>query len=190
MAQDHVGCVILSLLVFLFPPLYGEGYGAIVGLLAGDTSSIVNGSIFYGEGQSGVVPRPLHRTRDSHQGIRHLHDQRSRRCGGTFAPSLYVGCLTGFLFAYMLNNSGSTRNIQQKLRTYRNGRSDERSHARAAYGHLPHRRTHRSYELFLPLLIVSTIAYGTIKVFEPYSIYTMRLAKRASCSRTTSTRPC
>jgi CIC family chloride channel protein len=34
------------------------------------------------------------------------------------------------------------------------------------------------YNLFLPLLIVSTIAYGTIKVFEPYSIYTMRLAQR------------
>ncbi len=34
------------------------------------------------------------------------------------------------------------------------------------------------YELFLPLLIVSTISYGTIKVFEPYSIYTMRLAKQ------------
>ena len=36
--------------LILSPPLYGEGYGAIVGLLAGDTSSIVNGSIFYGEG--------------------------------------------------------------------------------------------------------------------------------------------
>jgi CIC family chloride channel protein len=34
------------------------------------------------------------------------------------------------------------------------------------------------YDLFLPLLIVSTISYGTIKTFEPYSIYTMRLAKR------------
>jgi CIC family chloride channel protein len=34
------------------------------------------------------------------------------------------------------------------------------------------------YDLFLPLLIVSTISYGTIKAFEPYSIYTMRLAKR------------
>ena len=34
------------------------------------------------------------------------------------------------------------------------------------------------YDLFLPLLIVSTIAYGTIKIFEPYSIYTMRLAQR------------
>lgn len=34
------------------------------------------------------------------------------------------------------------------------------------------------YDLFLPLLIVSTISYGTIKVFEPYSIYAMRLAKR------------
>lgn len=34
------------------------------------------------------------------------------------------------------------------------------------------------YDLFLPLLIVSTISYGTIKLFEPYSIYTMRLARR------------
>ncbi|WP_290448761.1 CBS domain-containing protein, partial [uncultured Muribaculum sp.] len=34
------------------------------------------------------------------------------------------------------------------------------------------------YELFLPLLIVSTISYGTIKIFEPYSIYAIRLAKR------------
>ncbi len=34
------------------------------------------------------------------------------------------------------------------------------------------------YDLFLPLLIVSTISFGTIKIFEPYSIYTMRLAKR------------
>ena len=34
------------------------------------------------------------------------------------------------------------------------------------------------YELFLPLLIVSTLSYGTIKIFEPYSIYTMRLARR------------
>ncbi len=34
------------------------------------------------------------------------------------------------------------------------------------------------YNLFLPLLIVSTIAFGTIKFFEPYSIYTMRLAQR------------
>lgn len=34
------------------------------------------------------------------------------------------------------------------------------------------------YTLFLPLLIVSTISYVTIKMFEPYSIYTMRLAKK------------
>ena len=46
------------------------------------------------------------------------------------------------------------------------------------------------YQLFLPLLIVSTISYGTIKIFEPYSIYTMRLANADSCSPTTRTRPC
>ncbi|MDE5555598.1 MAG: chloride channel protein, partial [Muribaculaceae bacterium] len=44
-----VGCIILSALVFIFPPLYGEGYGSIIGLLNGDPSSIVNGSLFYGD---------------------------------------------------------------------------------------------------------------------------------------------
>ena len=33
------------------------------------------------------------------------------------------------------------------------------------------------YDLFLPLLIVSSLSYMTIRIFEPYSIYTMRLAK-------------
>ncbi len=47
--KTAVGCVILSSLVFIFPPLYGEGYESIIGLLAGDASSIVNGSIFYRE---------------------------------------------------------------------------------------------------------------------------------------------
>ncbi len=44
-----VGGAILATLVFLFPPLYGEGYGSINSLLNGDPSSIVDGSIFYGD---------------------------------------------------------------------------------------------------------------------------------------------
>ena len=48
--KTFMGCIILSALVFLFPPLYGEGYESIEGLLSGDPSSIVNRSIFYHEG--------------------------------------------------------------------------------------------------------------------------------------------
>ena len=43
------GTVLLSTLIFLLPPLYGEGYGSIVALLSGNISSIVDGSIFYSD---------------------------------------------------------------------------------------------------------------------------------------------
>ncbi len=93
--KTAVGCVILSSLVFIFPPLYGEGYESIIGLLAGDASSIVNGSIFYREGSmiwflivfiSLVVLTKAFATSATNGG---------GGVGGTFAPSLYVGCQIG-----------------------------------------------------------------------------------------------
>ncbi len=96
--KTFMGCIILSALVFLFPPLYGEGYESIEGLLSGDPSSIVNGSIFYHEGTmvwfiilfiALIVLTKAFATSATNGG---------GGVGGTFAPSLYVGCLSGFLF--------------------------------------------------------------------------------------------
>ncbi|MDE6197683.1 MAG: chloride channel protein [Muribaculaceae bacterium] len=173
-----VGCCILSALVFFFPPLYGEGYGAIVGLLAGDTSSIVNGSIFYSDRYEvwflalfiGLVIATKAFATSATNGAGGV--------GGTFAPSLYVGCMTGFLFAYIVNHLGlvelSTKNFALIGMA---GVMSGVMHAPLMAIFLTAELT-GGYELFLPLLIVSTISYGTIKMFEPYSIYTMRLAKR------------
>ncbi len=173
-----VGCIILSGLVFIFPPLYGEGYGAITGLLAGDTSSIVNGSLFYGDRDSfwflalfiGLIILSKAFATSSTNGAGGV--------GGTFAPSLYVGCMTGFLFAFMANYLGwvelSTKNFALMGMA---GVMSGVMHAPLMAIFLTAELT-GGYDLFLPLLIVSTISYGTIKVFEPYSIYTMRLAKR------------
>ncbi len=177
--KTAVGCVILSSLVFIFPPLYGEGYESIIGLLAGDASSIVNGSIFYREGSmiwflivfiSLVVLTKAFATSATNGG---------GGVGGTFAPSLYVGCLSGFLFAYTINHIGldvelSTKNFALMGMA---GVMSGVMHAPLMGIFLTAELT-GGYDLFLPLLIVSTIAYGTIKVFEPYSIYTMRLARR------------
>lgn len=177
--KTAVGCVILSSLVFIFPPLYGEGYESIIGLLAGDASSIVNGSIFYREGSmiwflimfiSLVVLTKAFATSATNGG---------GGVGGTFAPSLYVGCLSGFLFAYTINNIGldvelSTKNFALMGMA---GVMSGVMHAPLMGIFLTAELT-GGYDLFLPLLIVSTIAYGTIKIFEPYSIYTMRLARR------------
>ena len=173
------GCVILSSLVFLFPPLYGEGYGSIVGLLGGDTSSIVNGSIFYGDRDSvwfiilfiGMIILTKAFATSATNGAGGV--------GGTFAPSLYVGCMSGFLFAYVVNHLGFDITLSTK-----NFALIGMAGVMSAVMHAPLMAIFLTaeltggYDLFLPLLIVSTIAYGTIKVFKPYSIYTMRLAQR------------
>lgn len=173
------GCTILSALVFLFPPLYGEGYESIMGLLAGDTSSIVDGSIFYGDrGQVwfiilfiGLIILTKAFATSATNGAGGV--------GGTFAPSLYVGCMTGFLFAYAFNAMGFDMVLSNKNFALIGmaGVMSGVMHAPLMAIFLTAELT-GGYDLFLPLLIVSTIAYGTIKIFEPYSIYTMRLAKQ------------
>lgn len=177
--KTFAGCLILSGLVFLFPPLYGEGYGSIVGLLAGDTSSIVNGSIFYGGRYSVWVLAGFIALVVLTKAFATSATNGAGGVGGTFAPSLYVGCLTGFLFAFVVNQLGF--NIELSTKNFAligmAGVMSGVMHAPLMAIFLTAELT-GGYDLFLPLLIVSTIAYGTIKVFEPYSIYTMRLAQK------------
>lgn len=174
-----IGCTILSGLVFLFPPLYGEGYESIMGLLAGDAGSIVDGSIFYGDrGQAGFIILFISLIILT-KAFATSATNGAGGVGGTFAPSLYVGCMTGFLFAYIFNMLGfdlelSTKNFALIGMA---GVMSGVMHAPLMAIFLTAELT-GGYDLFLPLLIVSTIAYGTIKIFEPYSIYTMRLAKQ------------
>ena len=99
--------------------------------------------------------------------------------GGTFAPSLYMGCMTGFFFAYFLNHIGLGFDLSVKNFALMGmaGVMSGVMHAPLMAIFLTAELT-GGYDLFLPLLIVSTISYGTIKIFEPYSIYAIRLAKR------------
>ena len=173
-----VGGSILAVLVFLFPPLYGEGYGSIVQLLGGDPSAIVSSSIFAGDRDSvwmvagfigAIILTKVFATSATNGG---------GGVGGTFAPSLYVGCMAGFLFAYVINNLfGLDLSIKNFALMGMAGVMSGVMHAPLMAIFLTAELT-GGYDLFLPLLIVSAISYGSIKVFEPYSIYTMRLAKR------------
>ena len=173
-----VGGSILAGLVFLFPPLYGEGYLAINGLLDGDTSSIVNGSIFYSDGDNPWFILAFIGMIVLFKAFATSATNGGGGVGGTFAPSLYVGCMAGFFFAYLLNNLGiidlSTKNFALMGMA---GVMSGVMHAPLMAIFLTAEMT-GGYELFLPLLIVSTISFVTIKFFEPYSIYTMRLAQR------------
>ncbi len=174
-----IGGVILSGLIFLFPPLYGEGYSAITDLLNGDTSSIVNGSFFYAEGNQVWIILLFIAAIILFKAFATSATNGGGGVGGTFAPSLYVGCMAGFFFAYLLNNIGFGLDLSIKNFALMGmaGVMSAVMHAPLMAIFLTAELT-GGYELFLPLLIVSIISYGTIKVFEKYSIYTMRLAKR------------
>ncbi len=177
--KTAVGGVILAVLVFLFPPLYGEGYGAINGLLNGDPSSIVDGSIFYNDGSNPWFILLFIGLIILFKGFATSATNGGGGVGGTFAPSLYVGCMTGFFFAFLVNHMGFDFVLSNKNFALMGmaGVMSGVMHAPLMAIFLTAEMT-GGYQLFLPLLIVSTISYGTIKLFMPYSIYTMRLAQR------------
>lgn len=173
------GGIVLAALIFIFPPLYGEGYGAINNLLEGDTSSIVDGTFFYVDRHSvwfltlfiGMVMLMKVFATAATNGAGGV--------GGTFAPSLFVGALSGFFFAYVLNNLDIGIELSTKNFTLMGmaGVMSGVMHAPLMGIFLTAEMT-GGYDLFLPLLIVSTLSYITIMVFQPFSIYTLRLAQK------------
>lgn len=174
-----IGSIVTVSLIFIFPPLYGEGYTAINQLLDGSTSSILDGTIFYIDRHSiwflalfiGLIILSKAFATSATNGAGGV--------GGTFAPSLFVGAMTGFLFAYILNNLDVGIELSQKNFALMGmaGVMSGVMHAPLMAIFLTAEMT-GGYDLFLPLLIVSALSFMTIKASIPYSIYTMRLAKK------------
>lgn len=175
-----IGGIMLAGLIFLLPPLYGEGYEAINNLLDGDYSKILDGTFFYVDRDNiwvitffiaAIILTKVFATSATNG---------AGGVGGTFAPSLFVGAMCGFLFAFLLNNlvDGGV-GISNKNFTLLGmaGLMSGVMHAPLMAIFLTAEMT-GGYNLFLPLLIVSTLSFMTIRIFEPYSIYTMRLAKQ------------
>ena len=173
-----VGGSLIACLVFLFPPLYGEGYGAINFLLTGEQGKVVDGTFFYFDRDNVWFLALFIGAIALMKALATSATNGAGGVGGTFAPSLFVGALTGFLFAFILNNIDPSLNLSQKNFTLMGmaGVMSGVMHAPLMAIFLTAEMT-GGYDLFLPLLIVSTLAYFTIQFFLPYSIYTMRLAK-------------
>ena len=169
----------LALLIFLFPPLYGEGYNTISLLLAGESSAqaVLNNSLFYGHAEwllvylCLIVLFKVFATTATNGG---------GGCGGTFAPSLFLGCIGGFVFSSLWNSYGFYDVHVPETNYALLGMAGVMSgvfHAPLTGVFLIAELT-GGYDLFLPLMIVSAASYLTIHTFEPHSIYSMRLARK------------
>lgn len=175
-----LGGVMLSILIFLFPPLYGEGYDTIELLLNGisnmEWDTVMNNSLFYGYGNLLLVYLLLIVL---FKVFASAATNGGGGCGGIFAPSLFLGCIAGFIFSHFSNELGIFPGLPEKNFALMGmaGVMSGVMHAPLTGVFLIAELT-GGYDLFLPLMIVAVSSYLTIIVFEPHSIYSMRLAKK------------
>lgn len=175
-----IGGTLLGVLIFFFPPLYGEGYRGIDVILNQNINSLFDNSIFYhhSNGFYLIVYLVLilffkvfaTATTTGAGGI-----------GGVFAPSLFMGAFTGLIFAKSinLNNWGFKISENNFALAGMAGLMSGMMHAPLTAIFLIAEIT-GSYQLILPLMVTASISYLTMKYFEPHSIYTKRLAEEGA----------
>ena len=184
-----VGGLTLSVLIFLFPPLYGEGYDVIHQLINGDSLSALNNSPL----QKYLVPTEFYAQLSATNTqliilayfvaiilvkiVASVATNGGGGVGGIFAPSLFMGAIVGFVTARVMNLSGLMVPETSFALVGMAGLMSGVMHAPLTGIFLIAELT-GGYHLFMPLMIVSVISYLTIMFFEPHSLYAMRLAQK------------
>jgi len=173
------GGALIGFMVFFFPPIYGEGYDTLNLLINGNSDQILDKSPFFSSSTNPyliiiflgliILVKP----------IASALTLGSGGSGGIFAPSLYVGGIVGFVFAYSKNQLGF--HIPLPLAHFTLvamcGVMAGVQHAPLSAIFLIAEIT-GGYELFVPLMFVSAIAYITTTYFQKDSLYVMQLKEK------------
>jgi CIC family chloride channel protein len=173
-----VGGVLLGVLIFIFPPLFGEGYLSLTSILSGNGHELMAHSIFYDFKDNFWVYAGFLTLLLIFKVFATSITTGTGGVGGVFAPSLFMGGILGYLVAILLNEFSFIQVNEANfalvgMAAFMSGVM----HAPMTSIFLIAEIT-GGYGLFIPLIIASTISYLTIMYFEPHSIYTKRLAKR------------
>lgn len=172
-----VGGLSLGLLIYFFPPLYGEGYDVIVNLINGDSLSAFTNSPLATLGSSAWMIIVYFVLVILVKIVASVATNGGGGVGGIFAPSLFMGALVGFVVARVMNELGLTVPESNFALVGMAGLMSGVMHAPLTGIFLIAELT-GGYHLFMPLIIVSIVSYLTIKIFEPHSLYAMRLAQK------------
>jgi CIC family chloride channel protein len=172
-----IGGIVLGLLVFLLPSLYGEGYEAINKCLSGDWSYLFENSFFNLNEKSPVILMTMVVLVILFKAIAVPITFAAGGVGGVFAPSLFIGANTGMLYALFFNYLGVELEVSNFVLIGMAGLISGFIHAPLTSIFLLAELT-GGYELFMPLMIASTLSYATAKIFFKNSVYTYQLAKR------------
>ncbi len=172
-----IGAVTLGILIFIFPPLWGEGYTSINSVFNNQGADLLNNSMFFQWKDNPYVVLIVLAAILIFKVFAMSATTGSGGNGGIFAPTLFTGAIAGYFLVFLLNtffDLGVPEN---------NFALAGMAGMMAAVMHAPltgiflTAEITGGYGLFIPLLITSTVAYLTIMRFEPHSIYTKHLAQ-------------
>ena len=174
-----VGGLALALIIFIFPPIYGEGYESILSLLKGNHEQFFSGSLFYSRTEQNLVIIGVLFLIILIKPFATAMTIGAGGSGGVFAPSLFMGGVVGFLFTKVVEVIHPTGNISSSNFTLVGmcGVMSGVLHAPLTAIFLIAEIT-GGYMLFVPLMLVSAISFTTISYFEKHSIYTKKLIEK------------
>ena len=172
-----IGGIILGILIFIFPPLYGEGYEAFTSLMRGDKLTIFENSLFYEFRETDWVVLLYIIAIVVFKVIAMATTNAAGGVGGTFAPSLFVGAFTGAAVALICNMLGWDISIATFTLVGMAGVMSGVMKAPLTAIFLIAELSN-GYGLFIPLMIVSCIAFAVGRWLDPDSIYTKHLRQK------------
>lgn len=177
-----LGASILGVLIFFFPAMYGEGYDVITQLInQASASEIMHSTMFYGNDNNLLIYLGLVLLLKV---FASTATNGGGGCGGVFAPSLFLGSISGFIFANLWDSLWSLTSGADYFVLPKNCALYGMAGLMSGVMHAPLTgifliaELTGGYQLLVPLMIVSVVSYLTIKIFEPHSIYAMRLARK------------
>jgi chloride channel protein, CIC family len=173
-----LGGIVLGGLIYLFPPFYGEGYDSIMALLQGNAGVVLKSSLFDPMSGSFLMLMLFVFGLIMLKVVASSSTNGAGGVGGIFAPTLFIGGINGFFVASLLKKIVNLDLPDNRfVLVGMAGMMAGVMHAPLTAIFLIAEIT-GGYQLLIPLIITSTVAYITTRSFEKHSIYHVQLAKR------------
>ena len=172
-----IGGVAIGTMLYLIPPLYGEGYGLINNLLNGNTAAALKDIPYNIDLKNVYMVVSMLLLIGIFKAIAMTTTFAAGGVGGIFIPTLFMGAALGNAIAKIINELGFSVSESNFTLIGMTGLMAGVLHAPLTAIFLIAEIT-GGYELFVPLMLVAAISYAFTKYFVSNSIYTVELAKR------------
>ncbi len=174
-----IGGLAIGIMLYIIPPLYGEGYGVINNLLKGDHLAAIGNTPFNLDLSNIWIIIALLLGITIFKSIAMTITFGAGGVGGVFVPTLVMGSALGNALAKIINNIGLGFHVSETNFTLigMTGLMAGVLHAPLTAIFLIAEIT-GGYELFVPLMLVAAISYAITKYYISHSIYTLKLAQR------------